>query len=138
MKIIVDTNILFTFFWEDSFTKGLLVDQDIEYFAPEFALEEINGHSEEILEKTGISLDKFKELRTDLGIFVEFIPLDEYREWLKEGLRLLQKYPDDIDFLAVALKLKLPIWSNDIHLKQQSKVKVYSTQEFLQVFKLKE
>ena len=75
MKFVVDTNILFTFFWKNSFTKGLLVDQDLEFFAPEFALEEINKYSDEIIEKTGISLEKFKELRRDLAIFVEFIPL---------------------------------------------------------------
>ena len=60
MKFVVDTNILFTFFWKNSFTKGLLVDQDLEYFAPEYSLEEINKYTDEILKKTGISLEKFK------------------------------------------------------------------------------
>lgn len=131
MKFVVDTNVLFTFFWKNSFTKGLLVDQDLEFFAPEFALEEINKYSNEILEKTSISLEKFKELRTDLAIFVEFIPLEEYKQFLPEALSLIPLYPDDADFLALALKLKLPIWSNDSHLKRQSKVKVYSTSELL-------
>ncbi len=131
MKFVVDTNVLFTFFWKNSFTKGLLVDQDLEFFAPEFALEEINKYSNEILEKTNISLEKFKELRTDLAIFVEFIPLEEYKQFLPEALSLIPIYPDDADFLALALKLKLPIWSNDPHLKRQSKVKVYFTSELL-------
>ena len=131
MKFVVDTNVLFTFFWKNSFTKGLLVDQDLEFFAPEFALEEINKYSDEILRKTGISLEKFKELRTDLAIFVEFIPLEEYKQFLPEALSLIPLYPNDADFLALALKLTLPIWSNDPHLKRQSKVKVYSTSELL-------
>ena len=131
MELVVDTNVLFTFFWKDSFTKGLLVDQDIKYFSPEFALEEINEHTNEILEKTGISINKFKELRRDLGIFVEFIPLEEYKSSLKEALELIPNHPDDIDFIALALKLQLPIWSNDPHLKQQSKVKVYTTSELI-------
>mgnify|MGYP001595203714 CR=1 FL=1 len=42
MKFVVDTNILFTFLWKDSFTKGILLDQELEFFAPEYALEEIN------------------------------------------------------------------------------------------------
>lgn len=137
MKFVVDTNILFTFFWKNSFTKGLLVDQDLEFFAPEFALEEINKHLNEILKKTGISLEKFKELRRDLAIFVEFIPLEEYKEFLSEALSLIPKYPSDIDFLAMGLKLELPIWSNDSHLKQQSKVKVYSTSELIKELGLK-
>ena len=131
MKFVVDTNILFTFFWKNSFTKGLLVDQDLEFFAPEFALEEINKYSDEILRKTGISIEKFKELRIDLAIFVEFIPLEEYKQFLPEALSLIPMYPNDADFLALSLKLMLPIWSNDPHLKRQSKVKVYSTSELM-------
>ena len=131
MKFVVDTNVLFTFFWKDSFTKGLLVDQDLEFFSPEYALEEISKHSNDILQKTGISLEKFKELRKDLAIFIEFIPLEEYEEFLSEAFLLIPNHPDDIDFLALALKLRLPIWSNDPHLKHQSKVKVYSTSELL-------
>lgn len=131
MKFVVDTNILFTFFWKNSFTKGLLVDQDLEYFAPEYSLEEINKYTDEILKKTGISLKKFKELRKDIAIFVEFIPLEEYKKFMPEALSLIPIYPNDIDFLALALKLKLPVWSNDSHLKKQSKVIVYSTSELL-------
>ncbi len=133
MKFVVDTTVLFTFFWKDSFTKGLLVDQDFEFFSPEFALEEINKYSNEILEKTHTSLEKFKELRGDLAIFIEFIPLQEYKQFLPEALSLIPMYPypNDTDFLALALKLKQPIWSNDPHLKRQSKVKVYSTSELV-------
>ncbi len=86
---IVDTNILFTFFWENSFTKGILIDQDFEFFSPVYALEEINKYKEEIINKTGISYEKFKELRADLGICVEFIPIEEYENMLLESLKLL-------------------------------------------------
>src|SRR3989344_4071003 len=108
---IVDTNILFSF------------------FSPEHALIEINNHTREIISKTGITNDKFKELRTDLAICVNFIPIEEYAGFLNESLSLLSKHRDDIDFIALALKLNLPIWSNDYHLKEQKRVKVYTTKE---------
>ena len=110
------------------------MDQDLEYFAPEYALEEINRHIVDILKKTHISEKEFKVLRADLAIFVEFAPLDEYKEFLPEALSLIPMYSNDIDFLALALalKLKLPLWSNDPHLKTQSKVKVYNTSELLE------
>ena len=136
MKFVVDTNVLFTFFWEDSFTKSLLMDESLEFFAPEFALEEINKHTDEILKKTNISIEKFKELKRVLAIFVEFMPFNEYKEFLLEALSLIPKYPDDVDFLAVALKLNLPIWSNDLHLKQQLKVKILSTSDLIKEFGL--
>lgn len=130
MRFVVDTNVLFTFFWKGSFTKGLLVDQDLEFFAPEFALQEINMHRNEILEKTGISPEKFRESKRDMAIFVEFVPLEEYSKFLKQAAPIPDK--DDIDFVALALKLNLPIWSNDPHLKQQSQVKVFTTRELLE------
>ena len=83
------------------------------------------------MEKTNISSEKFKEFRTDIAIFVEFIPVEEYRQLLPKALSLMPTNPNDIDFLASALKLNLPIWSNDPGLKKQSKVKVYTTPELL-------
>ena len=41
MRIIVDTNILFSFFWKKSILKELLNNPSLELFSPEFALEEI-------------------------------------------------------------------------------------------------
>lgn len=129
MKFVVDTNVLFTFFWKESFTKGILIDQDLEFFSPEFALREVNEHRDEILKKTGISPEEFKRLRTDLAICVEFIPLEEYSEFLQRASSIPD--PNDVDFIALALKLDLPIWSNDPHLKEQSEVKVFSTKELI-------
>ena len=138
MKLVVDTNVLFTFFCMNSFTKGLIVAKDFEFSAPEFALEEINKYTDEILEKTGISLEKFKELRRELAISVEFIPLEEYRQFMPEAISLMPMHTNDIDFLALALKLGLSIWSNDPHFKKQSKVKVFNTSELLKELGLKQ
>ena len=131
MKFVVDTNVLFTYFWPGSLTKGLLVDQDLEFFAPELALLEINKHREEILKKTGISPKEFAVLRRDLGVLVEFIPLEEYSEFLLQASSIPDK--DDVDFVALALKLNLPIWSNDKEIKRQSMIKVLSTRELLEL-----
>lgn len=130
MEFVVDTNVLFTFFWKASSTGRLLVKQEFDFFSPELALEEINEHRDEILRKTGISSKQFKELRKDLAIFIEFIPLEEYSLFLQKALVIPDK--DDIDFLALALKLDCPVWSNDKDLKQQSLVKVFSTKELIE------
>ncbi len=134
MKFVVDTNILMTFFWENSFTKGLLIDQDLEFFAPEYALEEINRNASEIMKKTGISLDKFKELRKDLAMCVEFIPLGEYSKFLEKVSSIINK--EDVDFIALALKLKFPVWSNDRQFKKQRFVKVFTTEEIIKMLSL--
>lgn len=130
MKLIVDTNILYSFFWKKSFTRKLLMKPNLELFSPEFALEEINLHKIDILNKTKISEKEFEQLKKELAISVEFIPIEEYKEFLKKALEIS---PDsnDVDFFALALKLNIPIWSNGKLLKQQNKILIYITPDLL-------
>lgn len=39
----------------------------------------------------------------------------------------------DSEYFALALKLNCAIWSNDKRLKQQDKIKVYSTEDLVKV-----
>jgi len=130
MKLIIDTNILYTYFWKGSITKKLIMNRDIELFSPEFALEEINKHKLDIIKKTKISESKFDELRFDLAISVKFIPFEKYQKFLDSALEISPD-PNDIDFFALALKLNLPIWTNDRLLKNQNKIKIITTKNML-------
>lgn len=40
---------------------------------------------------------------------------------------------DDTLYIALAMKLKCPIWSNDKDLKKQSEVKIYSTKDIIEI-----
>ena len=75
MKLIVDTNILYSYFWKDSITKKMLISQDFELCSPEFALEEINKYKNDIMKKNNLSLKEFEKTRLDIAIAVKFIPL---------------------------------------------------------------
>lgn len=132
MKFIVDTNILFTYFFESSITKEMIMIKDLELFSPEFALQEINKYKLDIIKKTGISESKFNELRFDLAISIKFIPVKEYKSFLENALEISPD-PNDIDFFALALKLNLPIWSNDKLLKKQDKIRILGTKEVLKL-----
>lgn len=131
--VVVDTNVLLTFFWKDSISRRILPKRAFDFFSPQLALEEMNSHKLEILEKTGISGENFKKVREDLAMLVEFIPFEEYSAFLRKVSRIPDK--DDIDFIALALKLSAPIWSNDKELKRQSSpVQVFNTKEFIRKF----
>ena len=132
MRLVIDTNILFTYFWKNSFTKKLILKSDLELFAPEYALEEIKYHMQEILNKTKISKQEFIKLREELALIVKFIPPEDYSNLFKD---VMKSIPDskDIDFLALALKLSCPIWSNDPDLKKQDKIKIFTTKEIIQL-----
>lgn len=132
MKLVVDSNVLFTFFWKNSVAQKLFADQDLELCSPEFALEEINKYRDEIMKKTKITLNEFKSLRKELAIFVEFIPINEYTEYLPRALKISPD-PNDVDFFSLALKMQLPLWSNDHELKNQRTIKILSTKEVIEL-----
>lgn len=139
MMLVVDSNILFTFFWETSVFRKLSVRQDILLVSPELSLEEINRNSSELAEKSGISKEEFGKLLKELKNLVEFVPTKEYSGFLKIAESLASSLPveekneflKDIDFVALALKLECPLWSNDKLLKKQPKVEVFSTKEII-------
>lgn len=142
MKLVVDSNVLFTFFWKNSIFNALSIKQELELFSPVFALKEIDKYSSEISKKTKLSQSVFKDLRKALMERVGFIPLEAYSSILKQAPNIIknlskEEYEElinDIDFLALALKLNCPIWSNDKLFKKQSKITVFSTEEIILLF----
>lgn len=140
MKLVADTNILITYFWADSVFRSLAVKQDFELISPEYTLEEINKHQNEIIRKSKITQKEFEKARQDLAICVEFIPLEEYTPFLEQAKSLIESIDakhqrelmEDIDFIALALKTTCPIWTHDKLLKIQNRIKIYSTKEILE------
>lgn len=129
MRLVVDTNVIFSLFWKRSILPKVMACQDLELYSPEFALEEIKKYEVEIRKKTSLSKREFNSKREELPILIEFVPLKEYRGFFKKLKDVPDK--DDIDFLALALKLDCHIWSQDKALKKQEKVKVLATKEVL-------
>jgi predicted nucleic acid-binding protein len=58
-------------------------------------------------------------------------------EYQKEMQEIIKSIPDkkDVEYLALALKEKVPLWSNDKELKKQSYVMVLSTREILELIR---
>ena len=144
MRLVVDSNVLFTFFWKNSILQHIL-KQPIELFAPEYALEEINKYTKELMEKTSLLKEEFKKTRQKLALTVDFIPLEEYSSSFHNVTSLsrtltIQNYHEiikDIDFLALSIHLQCPLWSNDRLLKKQSTVTVLTTKEIIELLDLK-
>jgi predicted nucleic acid-binding protein len=119
MDFVVDTNVLLTFFWKDSVFQKLSMNQDLDLFSLEFALDEIDKNSDEIMKKSRLSLIEFKDFKKELFKIVIFVPLKEYKS-----------------FLALCFKLESVLWSNDKQLKKQSKREVLSTSEIIELLDL--
>ena len=141
MKLVVNTNILFSIFKKDSFTRKLITNekfrQRFRLYSPEQCLKELLNYKDEICKKAEISKEVFHEILSDIiseGL-VKFVSLSQYEKFL-EMAKEISPDPNDIDIFALALKLNCPIWSNDKELKKQNVVKVYSTKELIEEFGL--
>lgn len=128
MEFILDANPLFSALIKDSFTIRIIVSEKVELFAPEFLFDEFLEHEEEILAKTQRTRKELNQLVGSLKEIIHIIPRKEFELYLEEAKSLISD-EDDVPYLALALKLNIPIWSNDKKLNKQNKVKVYSTKE---------
>ena len=134
MNFIVDANIIFSSLIKEGKSAELLLNLDLNLYSPEFLLEEIEKYEEEILRKTKRSNDEFEDLFQMIKLIIKIIPKNEFQDYLEPAKEISYDI-GDIQYLALALKLKCPIWSNDKDFKKQNKVKVFSTNELLKEFK---
>ncbi|MHC1583600.1 MAG: PIN domain-containing protein [Methanosarcinales archaeon] len=157
MRLVVDANVLFSFFKKESKTRRLILNFEIlEPVTPSFCIEELNKHKRRdasvakamiessfcieelnkhkrlICEKSKLSDSEFEEVLNDLLISVKVFSLSEYRESLSDA-KTISPDPDDIDLFALALKLNCPIWSQEKTFKSQSRIKVFSTFDLLSI-----
>lgn len=134
MQLVVDTNIIIAALFKNAITRELLWEENFEFFAPEHIRVELEKliKDPKFRKRLHVRDTELKNL-IDL-IFKNIIVLPEsmYYVFNKKARRLVQ-HPHDIPFIALALALKIPLWSNDTELREQTSVIVYSTKELLEI-----
>jgi len=134
MDLVIDANILFSVLIKSGKTEELLFEEDLHIFAPEFIFEEFEKYKDLILDKTERSREEFDELMIILKKKIKTIPNEETNKFIIEAEKIC---PDekDVDYFALALKMRCPLWSNDKELKSKQKVVIiYSTEELVGMF----
>ena len=133
MELVVDANILVAGFLRSALTRELLLDERLILLTPEHGLTE----AERVLLSSrlrrrlgGLSPDEVRSLFISLTSKIRVFPRSAYRPQLARAARLAP-HAEDTPYLALALHFHLPIWSNDLALKEQRAVPIYTTQELL-------
>lgn len=134
MKLVVDTNILFSLFANEDSFKEFIKDNCLELYAPNKVFDELKKHSERICEVSGLEKINFDEIINELPKIIEFN--DVSVELIEKAEKHIND-PKDAPFLALAWKLNIPIWSEDAHFKKQSLVKTFTFDE-LKIFLAKD
>ncbi len=133
MDVVLDANILFAALIRDNKSRSLLVSEKLTLYAPEFILEELEQHKGEILQKTLKPVEEFELVLAMFRRRIILMPLAGFVLFLDNAEEIA---PDmkDVAYIALALKLKIPIWSNDKALREkQAKVTVYTTEEIINI-----
>jgi len=135
MELVLDANVLIAALVKDGLTRKLLFEPDVIYFAPEFIIDEVFKHIDEVSNKVGVKPETIGELLNKIfsRANINVIPFEELKNFVKDAKNIV---PDvgDLLYFACALKMKCPVWSNDKRLKNQDRIQIYSTKELIVQF----
>ena len=133
METVLDANVLVAGFLRSAVTRELLLDERLTLWTPEYGLTE----TERVLRAPrlrrrlgGMTEADVRAIITQLTSKVRVLPASSYRHKFVQA-RQIAPHLEDAPYLALALHLHLPLWSNDSALKEQQLVPVYTTQELL-------
>lgn len=128
MELVADTNIVFSAIVKNSLTRFLVCSPNLILYAPEVLVSELEEHEEEVREKSGLSEKRWKELTGVLLSKIRLVSREEIAPFIKEALAFSPD-KEDAPFFALCLARGISLWSNDKALKQQSVVRVFSTEK---------
>ena len=131
--MIIDNNILFSLMKPDSKNSSLFSILEVYFIAPSFILQEFNKYYEDCQKKSGLSKELFENRKKEILKNIRLFEFKEFRSFLNRAMKNTPDQ-DDAPYFALALKLNLPIWSNDSDLKKQDKVKIFDTKEIIDLF----
>jgi len=106
--LVIDTNIIISSMIKESgYTRTILITltEITPSYTPEHALKEIEKHAQFLAKRKGIPLHKQEALIKVLTSNIEVVGGDFYKDKLREAKQYV-KDPGDIDFAALALKLR--------------------------------
>ena len=128
MDLVIDSNILFAALIKNSITSDILFKHTL--YAPDFIFEEFKKYSDYLKGKSKRAEEEFDEFFNLFERNIITIPKWEIDPFIERAGKISPD-PNDVPYLALALKLNCGLWSNDKKLKNQNAVKVYSTEDLM-------
>ena len=106
---------------------------DLEMYAPEDILYEFRKYSEELKSKS----EEFEETVFCVFSFIRIIPKEDYVDTMEKAQNICTKFDEkDSPFIGLALKLNIPIWTNDKGiLKNEGEYQTITTTELKKLLK---
>lgn len=124
MKIIVDTNIIFSAILNTNSQIGDLIlnsNKTFEFFSTSYLKEELEKHKDKLSQISKLSVEEIDLIKSQVFNKVEFITEEIVPfEYWKNAAELVRDVDmDDIAFVALSLFMdKSPIWTGDEQLRK--------------------
>lgn len=128
--VVVDANILFSFFQADSGRRRLikrLRSDGCQLLSPDYVLEELTAEKERISRFADLSEHEFVFLFSLLERTVTTIERERYNDRLADAKRLAP-HQKDVPYFGLALYGDIPIWSDESAFREQDAVPILTTQ----------
>ena len=133
MRLVIDANVVFAALIRRGKTTEIIFHEKSELYAPDKLLEEIYKYKELILRKSSLDEDEFIQVLTRLQKKITMIPQSHFIHYLDLASRISPDVKDS-EYIALALELGIPLWTNDKELKKQQLVPVIFTQDLVRYF----
>lgn len=135
MRIVIDSNVLFSALIRNSKTRKLILEYEGFFLFPEYIFTEMQNHKQELLDKSGMNKTDFDKLLFLILRRVIIVSNKALKSFKKESINIMKNIDiDDAVFIACALAYEDSIvWSDDKALKKQNTVKVLNTKEIVEI-----
>ncbi len=135
MKIVIDANILVSALIRDSVTRKLLVRLQADFYTPGKCIEEVLRYKGLIVKKANITDFAFNHIMRELLEKIKILSDEQTTRYRDEARKLMENIDiNDAAFVSAAMAVKADyIWSNDRHFKQQSKIRVLTTEDIVKL-----
>ena len=135
MQLVVDANILFSFFNPRSLRRSLInsLSRTHKLISPEYVFEELLRDKSRIMKASDIDASDFILFLSFLEMKMVVVPVSEYNSFMKAAEECAP-HKKDLPYFALALSCNCPIWSDEKDFQTQSRIKAISTSEISKLF----
>ncbi|MFO8050775.1 MAG: PIN domain-containing protein [Thermoplasmatota archaeon] len=135
MKLVIDSNRVMAGLIKNSSTRMIILNEEIDFVAPEYLLVEIEKYKEYPMKKSHQSEREFQVTISSLIDRIEFIPEDDLVEHMDKAEEIMKEIDlKDSPFIAVALHSGAEgIWSEDKDFDRQSYVRKFTTKDMFDI-----
>ena len=135
MRLVIDTNVFMAGLLKDSIVRKVLSSENIQFFIPEHALDELEKHKNTLIKKANINAAEFDEMVSLLLENIEVVPESKIKAKFKEAKDVMKDIDiKDSPFIATVLSIECDgLLTFDEHFQKQNKIKIFKIKDLINI-----